>query len=166
MWHMLADTSQVEAWLAEAEARAKGDGVEKVAASIASSLSEATAGAFASKRDPRTRRPWESAAESTTRSRGYKSLLRRSGELESAVQTGYQLVPVGATVKVEIVGDNDIVRRGMVHMYGVRARAKRSNRRTRRNPNMVMPARRFVGMWREDVDAAVKLAERELVPES
>ncbi len=165
MWQMLADMSAAEAFLAEAEARCQGAGVEKVAASISISLAEATADAFESQRDPRTHRAWAPPADATLHDRGFKHLLNRSGELRRAVQAGYQLVPAGARVEVEITGATDVLRRGLVHMYGVKARTRRSNRRSRLRPTAAMPARRFVGMWREDVAAAVELAERELMPE-
>lgn len=166
MWQMLADLSDAESFLAAAEARCQGQGVEIVAASITKVLTETTADAFESKRDPRSHRAWAPAADRTVRARGFKQLLERSGDLRSAVQAGYELVPAGAVVQVEITGSTDIVRRGMVHMYGVKARTKRSNRRTRLRPGAVLPARRFIGMWRDDVKAAVELAERELMPGS
>lgn len=166
MWQMLADFSQAEQYVRQAEARCHGEGVEKVAAHIVQTLSEAKERAFEEERDPITRRGWAPPSASLLQDRSYRRLLERSGELRGATQAGYELVPIGARVKMAIEGPSDIVRYGMVHLYGVKARARRSNRARRKRPEWSLPRRRFIGIHREEIGAVVEFAEKSLLPES
>jgi phage gpG-like protein len=129
-------------------------------------LSEAER-AFAQKVNPRTGQPWAPWA----RDYGLGSLLVRTGALRAALRAGYQPNPAGARGFLNL--DSSQIRKGLIHAYGVEAKARRTYVRsktgkiasTRRNPGrrkFAMPARMFYGFAPGRFRELLQFAEAEL----
>jgi phage gpG-like protein len=159
-WKVIQDLDQGYKLLNEVDLRLGSTGVEKIAVDAAVAMEQASAEAFASKRDPRTGAAWEPPSESTLRDRqrhpgvGPPPLVL-TGQLRGDVVSGYKLVPGGAVAFVNVQAE--AIRKAMINLYGVIAKRSRtwvisktgktSSPRRRLRPSQAWPpARRFVGL--------------------
>ena len=169
-WKVIQDLSAGETMVAEVRTRLTSTGAEKIAAEAAAAMLEAARGAFSAKSDPRTGAPWAPASEATLRDKRHRSLLVRSGQLEREIVSGYKVNPGGATAFIN--AQADVVRKAMINLYGVEAKARRTyvrnlpggrtrkESRSRKNANEAIPARRFVGLSDARVATIITDAEK------
>ena len=157
-WKFRADIDRALEEFSTITERCEHSGLEATAAKAADVMEAESERAFAELKDPRTGRRWEPPAETTLRDPRFERLLERSGQLRAAVRGAYRVGPSIATARIEIA-EGELVKRAMVHLYGVKARSKRSNRATRKRPGQAMPARRFVGVSPARVKELITFAE-------
>jgi len=165
-WNVVADTEVARALLNDLLAKATSSGVERVAAKASAMMLAASHAAFAEHSDPRSGAAWAPPAAATLAGGDFRSLLSRTGQLEQAVRSGYALVPMGARafISVSFAAHGGISAFGlaMIHSYGVTAKARRSNRATRRRPGQTLPARSFIGLAPGEVDELAEFAATQL----
>jgi len=142
--------------------RNERSGVKAVADRITVAAKSETARAMSNKLDPRTNRRWEAPATATKQDPRYRELLRRTGALEGAITVSQRHVPLGAIVTLGFDGEPDVVRRAMIHTYGVKAKSRKSNRASRKRPGSVLPARRIIGLHASVVRELIEFAEKTL----
>ena len=135
-------------------------GIDQLGEEIRSTLEANASEAFASKVDPGTGRPWEPAAEATSGSGRFRSLLERSGELKASAKSSLQRGSTGSVfARIGLEASGSILVRGLVHHYGVTARRQRSNRSRRKRSQFTIPKRPFVGLSRQDIARFLARAE-------
>jgi phage gpG-like protein len=116
---------------------------------------------------------WAPAAAATVRDKGFKSLMVRSGQLEGALVSGYQLTPAGATAFLNVQASQ--IGLALIHLYGVQAKNRRTymrstprgfkkESRARLRPLQAMPARGFVGLRPEQIAELTAYTEQVMVP--
>lgn len=116
-------------------------GMTRVLAQIGADLLNFSRIAFQSKRDPVTGAAWEPPAPRTLKDRGFRDLLLRTGQLVSSITGEVQVGEGGGNAALVIQGPGEIVRRGMVHLFGARKQRKKGPGRNIRR----LPARVWTG---------------------
>jgi phage gpG-like protein len=172
-WQVVYDPSEANAMLQQLEQNLATTGVEKVAAKAADELLTEAHGSFGTKADPMRDTAWAPPAAATVRDKGFKSLLVRSGQLEGALVSGYQLTPAGATAFLNVQASQ--IGLALIHLYGVQAKKRRTYMRStprgfkkesrpRLRPAQAMPARGFVGIPPEKIAELTTYTEQVMVP--
>lgn len=150
-WTVYANLAEASAALAAMQDGMTGGGLDRAAVFTNVQLANESEQAFAGARDPRTGKAWE------PRVRGTGPLLGGpGGSIAQLVRTGYRRGPTAARVFANLEYSGDRYRAASVLLYGVKARAKRSNRAARKRPGFVLPARRYIGLSRSAVEAIVE----------
>lgn len=165
VWKYAADIRPALEAVSGAITRAEGSTLETAVGRLSTMMEDFAIQAFSRQRDPRTNRAWDAPAPATTADPRFRSLMRRSGELAAAVRGQYRVGRAIGTAGLSIDASNAVIRRGMVHLYGVKARAKRANRTNRHRPGAVLPARRFVGFPKAAYAEIIDRLKRDLVGE-
>ena len=159
-----ANTSDAAAGLEAAGRAVSPAALAEVAEDLAAVMGKASERAFAQKVDPATGRPWEQESALTRGSRGFKSLLVRSGELQQSVVTETHRGQTSAFARVGLdASARSVLVRGLTHFYGVKARKRRSNRTARVRPQQSMPSRRFAGISTDEIKAFMSRVERSIL---
>jgi phage gpG-like protein len=166
------DLTEVNGAVEQMQENLTGGKVAAFMAEIADELEQSSEEAFSQKRNPRSLEPWEGAAYETLRSRGFRSLLVRTGALERAVRARSEASGSHGRALLEFIGPQDVVSRGFMHLFGVVARQKRvrgyrkgkAYYSKRARPGQAMPARGFVGLSDRQVKGVLRKAH-ELVTE-
>jgi len=144
-WRLSVDLTEAIAATTRARTQADGPGLERAVARIAVEMERQSKASFSPKRDPRTGRSWAAPADITVQDPRFRELLVRTSEMRAALTGAHRVGPSIGTARLTILGAGDVVRRAMVHMYGVKRRERRSNRSSRRRPGALMQARQFTG---------------------
>jgi phage gpG-like protein len=131
------DTRQAEQMMARATYHISGPGLRAIAEQIAEDLYEYAMQAFAQQRDPSTGAAWPEPAPRTLADRGFRQLLQRSGALRGSIRTRVVSAEGGATAMLTLPESGEIIRRGLVHLFGARRKKGRGSYR--------VPARPWLG---------------------
>jgi len=186
-WKVNADLSEEQAMLDKLEQNVTATGVEKVAGKVSDELLKAGHEAFQAKADPIHGTTWAPPSDETTRRKasgsrpGFTGLLQGLGELEGDLVSGYGITPAGATAflnldsKPQSYGNVNLFGLGLIHLYGVQAKARRTYMRStkrgfrkesrrRLRPTQTLPARGFVGIPPEKLAELTTYAEQVMTP--
>lgn len=114
-------------------------GLRAIAMQIASDLHQLSMRAFAEQKDPSSGAPWPEPAQRTPLTPGWKSLLNVTGALQRSIKPAIEVGEGGATASLQIDAGGDVIRRGLVHLFGAKKKAKKKSSPFR------IPARAWAG---------------------